>query len=569
MIYILLNWLNAVFISFIIGKALLNIFAKYSKIELLNVHVSLQVLLGFIGINFFIDILGWFFPIGIGVQIAMELIALLLWGIALKKKWFHRERIFWIDFIIIGSLLYITGWALIKCFYPTSNYDEGLYYIQHVRWLQEFGFVKGLGALHTRLAFNSNWHNLATFFNYPSLTNIFFNDLNGLLFIVAFWYSLSGWKNILDKTFKLSGILKILFIIPLFHTNHDFVSIHSYIFINTISPDWASYIFVAISFILFVESFEAESNELKNFYIFITSLFALYAFTIKISNIFILTIPLYYLLNIVLIRKYQVIKPWLLITTVSIIPWIGANIMLSGYLLFPIGVSRVGFLDWAIPKAVVEGTAEFTKLWAKTCGHTEIYSKMNFTELSFFWYEKQPPVMKDFYHVFSYCVFILIIFFLVEAIRCKKLFIKNYGHSLFLFLICIAGTVFWFLNAPDFRFSAVFLIFCIILLAGLVIINLLKIKYFNYILLILGGWVYYEYYPNYPKLTIAQIKEAMVKKIDTFPVVELQQKQGIYVPTKTDQCFDSSLPCTPEYEYVKGKIELRDKNNIGKGFILK
>ncbi|MCU0436602.1 MAG: hypothetical protein MUC49_01725 [Raineya sp.] len=566
MIYILLSWLNALFVSFIIGKTLLNILFKYSKIESLNIHIALQILLGFIGLNFLVDALGWFFPINIGVQITIEIIALFLWVIAIKKKWFHRVKISWIDFILGGGGLYMANWVLIRCVYPTSHYDEGLYYIQHVRWLQEFGFVKGLGNLHVRLAFNSNWHNLATFFNYPSLTNIFFNDLNGLVFIVAFWYSLSGWKKILNNTFQLSDILKVLFTIPLFHTNPDFVSIYSYIFINTISPDWASYIFVAITFILFVESFEMENDNSKNIYFIITSLFAIYAFTIKIANILILIIPLYYLLNMLFSKKYQIVKLWLLITTVSIIPWIGANIILSGYLLFPVGALQVSFLDWATSKAVVTFTAEYHRLWTRTCGNIELYNKLTFKELSLFWYEKQNPVIKDFYHIFFYSVIGLIILFFIEAIRYKKLFFKNYGHSLLLFIICIAGTIFWFLNAPDFRFSAVFLIFCVILLAGFVIINLLKIKYFNYILLILGGWGYYEYYP---KPTEEQIKEAMVKKIDKFPIMELQQKQGIYVPTKTDQCFDTSLPCAPEYEFAKGKIEQIDKNNIGKGFILK
>ena len=36
------------------------------------------------------------------------------------------------------------------------HYDTGLYHAQSIRWIEEYGVVKGLGNLHCRLAYNSS-----------------------------------------------------------------------------------------------------------------------------------------------------------------------------------------------------------------------------------------------------------------------------------------------------------------------------------------------------------------------------------------------------------------------------
>src|ERR1022692_4150989 len=52
---------------------------------------------------------------------------------------------------LIGGFV-IAGWTLQS---PSLTYDDGLYYLQTIKWIQEFPIVVGLGNLHGRLAYNS------------------------------------------------------------------------------------------------------------------------------------------------------------------------------------------------------------------------------------------------------------------------------------------------------------------------------------------------------------------------------------------------------------------------------
>ena len=36
-----------------------------------------------------------------------------------------------------------------------EHYDTGLYHAQSIRWIEEYGVIRGLGNLHSRLAYNS------------------------------------------------------------------------------------------------------------------------------------------------------------------------------------------------------------------------------------------------------------------------------------------------------------------------------------------------------------------------------------------------------------------------------
>jgi hypothetical protein len=62
--------------------------------------------------------------------------------------------------------------------------DNETYYIQTIKWLNEFGFVKGLANLHPFFAQTSGWHILqsAFSFSYLPFSN---NDLNGFCLLLG------------------------------------------------------------------------------------------------------------------------------------------------------------------------------------------------------------------------------------------------------------------------------------------------------------------------------------------------------------------------------------------------
>lgn len=62
--------------------------------------------------------------------------------------------------------------------------DNESYYIQTVKWLNEYGWVKGLANLHIFLIHGSPWHALQAAYNFNFIAELF-NDINGFLVCIV------------------------------------------------------------------------------------------------------------------------------------------------------------------------------------------------------------------------------------------------------------------------------------------------------------------------------------------------------------------------------------------------
>jgi hypothetical protein len=129
------------------------------------------------------------------------------WFLRLKKGW-QWDKFCLILFVVI-ILLSLTRSSLL----PLAIVDNDIYYIQTIKWLNEYGWVKGLANWHIFLANGSPWHALQAAYNFNFISGIF-NDLNGFLVcVVSFlWIDKINTyrKNADDQTHRW------LFFLPLF-----------------------------------------------------------------------------------------------------------------------------------------------------------------------------------------------------------------------------------------------------------------------------------------------------------------------------------------------------------------
>jgi hypothetical protein len=76
---------------------------------------------------------------------------------------------------------------------PTKINDMGMYYLQTLQWMKQFGMVKGLGNVHPALGLASAWHSLLAHFDFFG-NDLHFYALNGILVFMVFSYLLAEWK---------------------------------------------------------------------------------------------------------------------------------------------------------------------------------------------------------------------------------------------------------------------------------------------------------------------------------------------------------------------------------------
>jgi hypothetical protein len=121
--------------------------------------------------------------------------------------------------------------------------DNETYYIQTIKWLNEYGFVPGLANLHLFFGQTSGWHITQSVFSFSFLYDRF-NDLNGFCLLIGnYWafeklHSYFVTKNKIELVF---GLLPITYVF-LFQ------------FVNAPSPDVPVYIFGLILFWLYLEN---------------------------------------------------------------------------------------------------------------------------------------------------------------------------------------------------------------------------------------------------------------------------------------------------------------------------
>lgn len=130
---------------------------------------------GLVGLSWGLALLSFGLSIGPGVQIGVSALA----GLYAGWRWWQAPataRAQWVGRLlaplcgpgrlVLAALLLVFGaLVLVHAGQPPIFPDSALYHAQTVQWAQRYPVVPGLGNLHGRLAFNSHLHLLTAFFS--------------------------------------------------------------------------------------------------------------------------------------------------------------------------------------------------------------------------------------------------------------------------------------------------------------------------------------------------------------------------------------------------------------------
>lgn len=233
--------------------------------------------------------------------------------------------------------LFLTTFLILaQCSTLSYVIDNESYYIQTIKWFNEYGFVNGIANLHLYLGQASGWHIAQSVFNFSFLYEKF-NDLSGYCLFLGMVFSVEKLENF----FKNKNISYLIIgVFPL-------ASIYFFQFISAPSPDIPVYVLTFIILFYFLENFKNCTTELFNL-IVILILFTLY---IKSTSIVLILLPL-----VLLIQNYKILLKKLLIPSLIgiliLALFITKNMIVSGSILFPSKSMAYFVPDYAIPKAI-------------------------------------------------------------------------------------------------------------------------------------------------------------------------------------------------------------------------
>ncbi len=216
--------------------------------------------------------------------------------------------------------------------------DNETYYIQTIKWLNEYGLVKGLANLHIFFGQTSGWHIAQSAFNFSFLYSNF-NDLSGFCLILGNLFAiqkLNAFFSNSNKTYLIVGLLPI-------------ANVLLFQFISAPSPDIAVYTISFIVFFYFIENYkDCSSDAFKTLVILV--LLMMYC---KPTTFLMALLPLCLLVIHFKTLSHQLF--WCFTMAVLILGlYITKNTLLTGYPLFPLNSGDWNTYDFKVPRQLVD-----------------------------------------------------------------------------------------------------------------------------------------------------------------------------------------------------------------------
>ena len=531
-------------LSLLFGFSLTNFFYRP-----LDTHPSLTILsvLGLALLTALGAVISLVMPLGLWANLILVSIALILL-LAAGKPFFallaaklRAIRSFHpLTLLLFGAIFII---VLVKSAQPPVSYDTGLYHAQNIRWIETYPLVPGLGNLHDRLAFNSNWLLVSALFSYSFLGFSGFHSLGALLVLLVTAFSLHKFDRLLKGENTLSNAAAIFVVFLL----RRIFSLE----LPAPGTDLPAALLVWLIFLIGMEKIEdgtAARLDQKTLSLLLLSTFAL---TIKVSVLPILIIPAYFVIRAVRTLKLAALLTGAGAAALILIPWLARNVVISGYLVYPLPATAWFHLDWAIPTSQAQETADTITAWARVAGSKpDEVLNLPLTAWVPLWVQNLEALDRQILLGLGAGTVILLLFVLAAFFRSKKLPETLPRYAIFYFT-ALVGIGFWFFQAPHFRFGYGFLGIYLSLLAAPIftwLASTSKRLRMGLGMLALAALLLYQFVGFYNLRQIPELRSFWILPGAYPEVAVLPASLGrftLYLPVEGDQCWYTPFPCIP------------------------
>ena len=441
--------------------------------------------------------------------------------------------------------LLILSLVLIELLYSIGlpkNYDSYLYHINAIQWNEKFSVVPGLANLHDRLGFNSSQFILSAAFSFKSLYNQQIFIINSICFLIfLIWIVLYAIhkKNIFSLIALLFGY---------FFFNQYYIDISS--------PSTDLLPNLLFGFLMLKLIFNYSNLKIK-YLLFVSVSFFIVTFKISLLPIVLLGILAIYFQK----QKINFIFKYIFIFgLLFILPWIIRNVIITGYIVFPMESIDFFNFDWKVPKINVIDTKNWIYSWARVPfkEQPEVLA-LSFKEWFSIWWENNSFLRNKIIFIVSISApifFSLYYFFNKKEVK---------SNILISFIISYLTFLLWLFTAPDIRF----IFACLLILCVYPLLILKKYIYhfdklIKVIILFFGMFFFFTFFSVGYKMFIDEFRS--FKKIENYyylpkDVYYIKFNKGIgfnsyeyetpsgkkikfFEPKKRrTQCFDK-FPCT-------------------------
>ena len=461
MISVLINWSYVFITTYIIGYFTLSRAYRFYKHER-HIGIMSSVMAGLAITTAYAGFFSIFYKVGIVANIVMILFCVLF-------VWLDRThytdilsdinggkfigRIFGSGYTrIIKVIVFLIFFVAALFFTTEGNFfsDSGYYHEQSIRWIEEFGTVKGSVHILKRLAYNSCYFCQCALYSMRDIFSQSLHCLSGFYGILVMGYALAGFnKSIRTNAIRLAPFVYFILLC------------------SEITSPASDYPLVFSVFYVAIRWFELRDDNEEHYSPYaLLSLFVVFLISIKLTVGCLILIVIKPAIAMIKEKRVKEIITSIMTGIIILLPYFIRNYIICGWLIYPLTKIDIFNPDWKLPMRHVQTDADEIKVWGRGMGQIggQVTDSIKVWLPHWWEYMSEPNrlivasaiIVLSVYLVYRVCRFIS------EVIRhgikktATEVVIDNIDRYIFEAAL-LFSLLYWFFESPLFRYGVCYI----------------------------------------------------------------------------------------------------------------
>lgn len=462
MISVLINWSYVFITTYIIGYFTLSRAYRFYKHER-HIGIMSSVMAGLAITTAYAGFFSIFYKVGVVANIVMILFCVLF-------VWLDRAhytdifsninggkfigRIFGSGSTrIIKVIVFLIFFVAALFFTTEGNFfsDSGYYHEQSIRWIEEFGTVKGSVHILKRLAYNSCYFCQCALYSMRDIFPQSLHCLSGFYGILVMGYALAGFnKSIRTNAIRLAPFVYFILLC------------------SEITSPASDYPLVFSVFYVVIRWFELRDDNEEHYSPYaLLSLFVVFLISIKLTVGCLILIVIKPAIAMIKKKRVKEIITSIMAGIIILLPYFIRNYIICGWLIYPFTKIDIFNPDWKLPMRHVQADADEIKVWGRGMGQIggQVTDGIKVWLPHWWEYMSEPNrmivasaiIVLSVYLVYRVCRFIS------EVIRhgikktATEVVIDNIDRYIFEAAL-LFSLLYWFFESPLFRYGVCYII---------------------------------------------------------------------------------------------------------------
>ncbi len=455
-------------------------------------------------------------------------------------------------------ILYTLAMVMVLYVYwlvPPVNIDSAGYHYLSILWYEKYKVVPGLANVHGRYAFNPVSFIISAAYSFTSIFKQSIYPLNGVLGCIFLLWLL---KKLLQSAHSLHTVVLLTMMIYFQRP----------LFANMPSPSSEPLMIVCLGYAMFslVDIMHTKRLTLANG--LLPCILILFSITAKLSAVpALLFIPVVFFLLPVADRRWGVVFKTALVAGILWLPWLGRNVILSGYPLYPLPFLNVFTPDWKAPYDVL--LLDYT--YVKYFPNFFPYELQKLKALSFFqwlgiWISEHFNYNRQLDLAILFSALLSPFYWLLPGMKPVT---TAHKQMFWLWLVAYINVWVWLANSPEYRFGVVYHAFAfglpllsysytgrsVSMLKYAIPVMLWALSVYYTVHILRKETTYSFAFKDYWLYPLKDKRYLKHNDPNTFSYSQLNNGVKLYYEDSTHECISApGLPCMP-WKY--GTIEMR------------